>query len=291
MATPAIRAFRKCWDGELYMLLNNEEFQKIHLGNPYVDGCIMVSGEEKDKIINKYPRCKDSSFTAEKHEGKNKTGGIDRVIVLDTSLSFSWCSIRPVKLHLCYGYAAQLGVSIDSTRYDINLTEEEIQEGKDYLRNFKHPVILCGALSSSCTSQNHIRHPGSAVLPANKMLSSNVWNAVIEKYKGEYDFVFLGSEKEETIPVNAEWAKGLPIRKVAAMCKSCEGVISIDTGIGHIAAGVGANIVSINSAVPRNLVSVDGGTGKYYCIDRYQFGGIQSVTPEDIIEGIKIFKN
>ena len=311
--TPAIRAYKqRLPEGdELVAAVGNEQFMKIAEGNPYIDKLVYISEAQHKTLIAKYTKYDDKDTykgLGKLVEFPTKSGDKEMGCVLEVGKAFNWCSKHPkltqlevggvkkpfvVVPHFSYGFADQLGVNIDSTHYDICLTEEEIQEGRDYLSNkYEKPVILCAALSKSCTSRHSLTHPGEPDFSANKMLSAEIWNTVVEEMKGDYDFVFVAGPSEPLIAINAPWEQGLPIRKVTSMCKASKAVVSIDTGVGHLAAGVDANIVSICAAVPRSLTSIEHTRGKYYCVDHTQENpflpqGINHVTAEEIIEGIK----
>jgi ADP-heptose:LPS heptosyltransferase len=46
----------------------------------------------------------------------------------------------------------------------------------------------------------------------------------------------------------------LPIRDVAALLAASHAVLSVDTGIRHLAAAVGANLYCVSGAVPLSLI-------------------------------------
>jgi hypothetical protein len=292
---------------ELIMVTGKEEYHSIYAGNPYIDKILRVDEEQEKALVAKYIKYD----TNEIFRGRGKLeefetkSGKDLACVLDAGKAFYWCTrhhkLEQTKVngrmttimtvpHLSYGFADQLKVNIDGTHYDICLTEEEIEWGKQYINKHDKPVLLCAALSKSCTS----RDTSGIKLPPNKMISAEIWNSVVEELKGEYDFVFLAGPNEPILEgIKGEWERGLPIRKVAGICKACAAVVSVDTGIGHIAQGVDANIVSICAAVARSQTSVEATRGKYYCVDHTNQNpavntGIQYVEAEEIVTGIKI---
>ena len=308
MATPSIRAYKKTLseDDELVMITSNEQFQKIYEGNPYIDRIVYVTEEQRNKLFTKYVKFDEKDLYrgfGKLTEFTDKNGNKEMACIMEVGKAFSWCTKHPkltqinvgginrtftVVPHFAYAFADQLKVTIDSPHYDIWLTEEEIAWGESYLKSYKKPVLLCAALSKSCTS----RDPKVSGLPANKMLAVSVWNEVIEELKGDYDFVFVAGPGEPLIEVNVNWEQGLPIRQVASLCKAAKSVVSVDTGIGHIAQGVDANIVSICAAVPRSLTSVEHTKGKYYCVDHTNENplveqGIHNVTSREIVDGIR----
>jgi hypothetical protein len=293
-------------DDELIMVTGNEEYQNIHNGNPYIDKILKVDEEQEKALVAKYIKYDPNEMfrgRGKLEEFETKSGK-ELACVLDSLKAFYWCTKHP-KLeqtkvngrmntivaipHLSYGFADQLKVNIDGTHYDVYLTEEEIEYGKQYVNKHDKPVLLCAPLSRSCTS----RDP-SKKLPPNNMLSAEVWNSVIEALEKEYDFVFLAGPNEPILEgVKGEWECGLPIRKVAGICKACAAVVSIDTGIGHVAQAVDANIVSIRASLPRSRTSVEATRGRYYCVDHTEQNpavktGIQYVEAEEIVTGIKM---
>jgi ADP-heptose:LPS heptosyltransferase len=68
----------------------------------------------------------------------------------------------------------------------------------------------------------------------------------------------VGSSAEARDERYAAWegtrAYGLPIRDVAALLAASHAVLSIDTGIRHIAAAVGANLFCVSGAIPLSLI-------------------------------------
>jgi len=305
--TPAIRAYKQRMNpnDQLILLVNDQQFMQVAENSPYVDKLLYISGEQKDQLMSKYVKYNEKDLykgLGVLEEFKTKTGETEKACVLEIGRAFHWCTTHPklvsvdedgvrkakVKLpHLAYAFSEQLKVNIDSTHYDLRLTDAEIAEGEEYVSKYSKPVILCAALSSSCTSRDK-NVPG---LPANKMLSAEVWNEVISSLKNRFDFVFVAAPGEELLPIiDATWEQGLPIRKVASICKAAKAVVSIDTGIAHICGAVDGNLVFIAAAVQSSLVCPET-RGRLSLVDHSALSpkpqGINNVKPIEIIEAIQ----
>jgi ADP-heptose:LPS heptosyltransferase len=310
MTTPAIRALRRELGSEykIVMFVQDAPFQRMLEGNPNIDILEYVTGEEKDKIVKKLspvlPDMKDCERILYDCDVTGKLwrySGNDLFCVFDIGKAMQWSgyqtklsrvknSMVQIKPHLSQGFANQLDLVIDDIHYDMILDSSNIKAAKDYLSNHSKPVILCGALSSSCTSRYHLYHPESKPLGyANKMIDAKVWNEVIKALKDKYDFVFLCAKDEPRIDVeDAEWLEGWEIKNVAALCAHSSCTLSIDTGISHICAAVDGPMVLMTAAVESSMTAPKS-NGPFRLIDySSQSGkprlGIGEVTSEEIIE-------
>ena len=315
MTTPAIREFKKTYDYDIVLVCNDAQFQRMLLGNPYVKDFLFVSDEDKKKIIGnmspKFEGLKDFERILYDTgvEGKlwERPNG-DLFCILDAGVAYGYCASKasigikkinnekiPVikKPSLTDGFANQLGVTLSSRHYDMVIDSSDERAASDYLSNHSKPVILCAALSSSCTSRHHLAHPGEKPLGyANKMIDAKIWNKVIESLSDDYDFVFLKAKGEPEIEVsNVPWLEGLPMKTIAAMCKQAYCTVSIDTGISHVCAAVDGPMVLMTAAVESGL-TVPETSAPLFLIDHSVSSerldrGIVNVTPEEIMEGIK----
>jgi len=328
MTTPAVREFKRRLGPEykVAMFAQDASFQRMLEGNPYIDILQFISDTDRMKLIEKLspkpPDIKDcenilydTTVSGKLWERPNG----DLFCILDPGAAMGWCGRRTSvtkvencydekgekmenvfsikKPHLSHGFADQLGVTLSDTHYDLVIDSSNIKAAKDYLSNHSKPVIVCAALSSSCTSRHHLYHPGEKPLGyANKMIDASVWNKVIEALKDKYDFVFLAAKNEPRIDVNdVEWLEGLDIKTVAALCKLAKCTISIDTGISHVCAAVDGPMVLMTAAVESGL-TVPSSNGPLRVIDySVQSGkprrGIAFVTAEEIIENVSSIVN
>lgn len=297
---PAIRGYKQRLPptDTIIMVVGPEQYNLIHDGNPYIDSVIHVSHEQFDQLSEKY--CKGVRGKWCVVSSKN---GQDRAIILDVNAAYLWCTTHPrltmlkiggvsrakaIPPNLTEGFAQQFNLNIDSPHYDVVLTDEELVYGEEYVSKFKKPLLVCAAISSSCSSRS--TKPGEENMPANKMLSAEVWNEVVTCLKDEYDFIFTAASNEKLLDIDAEWLVGEKIRNVAAICKASACVVSIDTGISHLAAAVDSDMVLIAAAVPSALTSPQT-RGKMKMVDHSDLGsimlrGISTVTSKEIVEAI-----
>lgn len=294
---PAIREYKKEHpDEQLIFLLGPEQYNPIHENNPNVSQIMYSKSQEEIAAIKEKYKFAKGKMT-------ELSNGM-KVYVADISRAFAWCRMHPkigssksgkakvILPHLCEGIADQLEVKLENNYYDITLTQEEVDKGIEYLDS-KYPgkpVIICASLSRSCTSRSD--KPEEQGWPANKMLSARVWKEVIKKLEDKYHFVFVASPTEDLLEIDAPWEVGLDIRLVASMCKNADLVISIDTGIAHVTAGVDGNLLAVAAAVPASL-TIPVTRGKRYIVDHSTDSdddvpkGIGMVKSEEIIEGIQ----
>lgn len=247
MTTPAIRAYH---DGlpdtdEIIVLTGGDEWSSLFLENPSIDR--VYSLEEKELKYYKKLLAGDSVHPVEIQD--SVCMGAD----LSASTAYSRASrtrqkfvrfpdgiSRPVVVSgtMVNGFAAILNTTIHLPHYELNLTDEETEWGRVHVG--EKPVVVCAALSSSCAS----RDPKIPGLPPNKMQTASFWNQLIKSFP-EYEFRFVKAAAEKPLKINAKWESGVPIRLVAGLCKAAKCVVSVDTGIGHLAAAVGAPLISI----------------------------------------------
>lgn len=286
MTETAIRNYKKSLnkEDELIVVVGPEGYNTIFDTNPYIDHVIKASYDQLNLLNHKY-------YLPGLNEYKTKSGEKEYACRLDCGKAFSWSLQHPsVRIldekaitfppHMALGFCDQLKTSIDELKYNIYLTDQEIEEGREYLSSkYKKPVILVGAISRSCTSREG--------RPPNKMVSEKVWSRVIEDLSADFDLIFLGAKNEEPLDLNVEWLMGMPIRKVAALCRAAELVISIDGGISHLTGAADGNLLLINAAVITTMICPTT-NGKLGLIDKSLFSssrekGISSVSSKEII--------
>lgn len=292
MCTPGIVEYKKQTDSEVVLIVGPESYNDILLDSLCADKVIKANDEQINKLKVKYAEVK----------GKLGQVGNDMACLMNINDAFELsrhkayffrnqegvlCKAGP---QLSEALAKQLNVTITDTHYSVLLNDTDFSNADAELSQYKKPVLLCAALSSSCSSRKSATELSGK--KPNKMLDNKVWQVVVDHYKKDFDFVFVGGKNELGLDVfGVKWAKGLPIRTVGAMCKKSAAVVSIDTGIMHIAQAVDANLVSVCGAVLSDSTSCHATKGKYYCVDHSECSsgpyGISSIEPEEIISGIE----
>lgn len=185
------------------------------------------------------------------------------------------------------GFGLQLGVEVEDLAYDYRsaiheeIDAQELAEGLGGGR----PIVIIARHSASCASNDpNVRVP-------NKCASNAVWVAVANwLLKEGYMPVAVGSEREARDIRYRHWPDaaarlyGRPLREVAALLAEAAGVLTIDTGIGHLAAAVGGNMYCISGAIPLTHIR---------CVPSYEgrvveeFTPVAQVTPEQVIAGAR----
>ena len=301
MAEVAIRNYKNTLseNDQLIVVVGPEPYTPIFEGNPYIDTLIKANDDQIKALRAKYHLPGISKY-------KNKNGELEFACNLNSSAAFSWCSRNPSMKrvdgkiqtqipHLSLGFCKQLNVGLDKLKYDLFLTEDEKKEGEDYLKQYKKPVILVGALSRSCTSRSD--KPWEKDLPPNKMVSEKVWKEVVKQLSPDFEIIFLAAKNEPLLEVDTTWIVGMPIRQVASLQRLAALNIVIDSGLAHSSAAVDGNILAIYAAVPESMIGTYHTLGKYDKVDKSIDGritpnAIGNVTPEEIIQKArKLIKN
>jgi len=157
----------------------------------------------------------------------------DRVVKLESGMALNHA--LSTGQHYAYGFAAQLGVSIDSPVPDIGF---EGWENKEI--GFTLDPILIFPESTSCSSKSGKK--------ANKMLPWETWVEFQDKIGQKC--VFITPKMIENAPKELKILSDFSIENVAQMLKKASKVITVDNGIGHLSSAVGANCYLIGGCVP-----------------------------------------
>lgn len=144
------------------------------------------------------------------------------------------------KCHLVESYAEMLGVVKPSGFQKKPNYQPPSIEIKEEEKN----LVLVSMHSMSCSSRENPPRP------PNKMLPWPKWRPLLETLRMEYPtnpIKILGA-KEDTIPEDAgldDWHDGyftgVPIDYLANVMKHAKMIITVDNGMGHLAASVGLN--------------------------------------------------
>lgn len=143
-------------------------------------------------------------------------------------------------LHYAYGFANQLGVTIDSPVPDCDFASiNPIYKHFNYAGKRSAPLLLIFPESSSCS--------GKSGQKPNKMLPAQTWRAFYQANKTKYDIFFV--HPTEGLP-DLPCIANRDIRTVAYMLRDADKVLTVDNGIGHLSSAVGANCYLIGGCVP-----------------------------------------
>ena len=130
----------------------------------------------------------------------------------------------------------------------------ELENYRDLLRALSIPathlpkIVLPGSVKTEKLVVLHL-HPGGSRAQA-KMWSEGSWRELMRFLKQEgYEAVLTGGAKDraalEAFPEGRN-AAGLPLRQTAELLRSSHCVISVDTGIMHLAAALGCRVIALH---------------------------------------------
>lgn len=203
MATPALKAMKE--DYSVYFL--DEPIMEIY----------RQCGWMKNKHWGVLPEVKDG----------------DRVIKLESGMALNHA--LSTGQHYAYGFANQLGVSIDSPVPDVDFDNWLHQESLN-----KPDHILVFPESTSCSSKSGKK--------ANKMLPWQTWVEFSQRI--DRKVIFVTPKEIKDAPKELDFVHNMPISTVARMIKNAYKVVTVDNGIGHLSSAVGANCYLIGGCVP-----------------------------------------
>ncbi len=160
---------------------------------------------------------------------------------------------------------------------EITLSEHKLIEGKSFVDNIK-----------GTSKKVIVYHPGAGKVP-NRWPAQSFAEAANELSKSEQAAVLITSGPMDQEPVAAMVA-GLagdhhvvdnqPIRQVAAILQSADLVITNDTGIMHVAAGVGTPVLSLFGPTDPEQWAPIGSRHRYL---RGEGGRIGNIRSEDVV--------
>lgn len=176
------------------------------------------------------------------------------------------------KVHIAEGYADMMGVKLDEpyvkTEFGTfraihpyfdpqtslvggDAPTEEDMDAFDYGIDLSHHLrgcVLWSPFSASCTSQEKDKNGVIIGKAPNKMLATEAWMDAITYMRSLGPLRLLGS-KNELVP--AMWKLtmeetgllGLPLAETALLMRQAKLVVTVDNGMGHLAASQDANHV------------------------------------------------
>jgi ADP-heptose:LPS heptosyltransferase len=223
MQTPALRSWKISHSHERLTYLCGPKANSALLlqGNPYIDELVCVSdGAAADHDV----KAEDAYVRAFK-----------------TGKTLAW------------GFGNIVGVEIDSVRYDYQVTPEEDDWARNKLAEYGDRAVLIARHSTSCNSND------PAIAVANKCLPNAIWLEVAAWLAAQGCIpVAIGSEGESADQRYANWPGprlyGENIRNVAALCRRAYAVLTLDNGIRHLAAAVGADFLCISGTIPQWMI-------------------------------------
>ncbi len=201
---------------------------------------------------------------------------------LDAMEAFQWAAPRG-KL-LSQGFAARLGVELTSFHYDYVLSNWGREWGMELAREYGKDFVIVARHSSSCASND------PAIRVPNKCIANRTWVQVAQWLLTQgITPVAVGAAEEESDSRYREWPGprlyGRSIDEVAGLLPHARAVLSVDTGIRHLAAAVGANLYCCSGIIPLSLI-------RCFPVQKDQriheeHIPLPYVTPRRLIEGIQ----
>lgn len=235
MQTPAIRALKA----------RDPDGTEVHYWVPREDTGIHVTGTE---VLLKH-----NPYLTSVAVGTAPTGPWEQVIRMDCSAAFQWGHTHGKTI--AEGFGALLGAPVEDLAYSYVLTPEERAAGDRLAEELGggQPIVLIARHSASCASNDpRVRVP-------NKCVPNRIWVEVANWLRAQGIVpIAIGSQKEAKDIRYQPWPGpklyGHSIREVAGLLAAGRAVLSVDTGIRHLAAAVGANLFTISCAIPLSLI-------------------------------------
>lgn len=173
----------------------------------------------------------------------------ERVIRTDAGAAMNYAITH--QKHYSYGFAQQLGVTIDSAKPDVDWENWKYRKSisttrwlmrQFFFMNHDLPTLLIFPESSSCSSK-------SGQL-ANKMLPWSVWENFYKLNKDKYNIAFITPDDSLQNQTTLKLHHGFTITEVACMLTAVDKVLCVDNGIGHLSNAIDANCYMIGGCVP-----------------------------------------
>jgi len=199
-------------------------------------------------------------------------GDADRLCRLDVSRAFEATS---GKCHMTYGFAQQLGVGV-ALRYVYTPHLSDALSSQEWpFDRIESPVVLC-PVSNSCGSRQG--------KPANNMIPWESWERLAVELigRGRQVAVAAHGEPDRSWP-GVAWLNSLPIRKIADLMTQAAAVVSVDTGLAHLACAVGANILWVRGGRFTSETTPGHTAGRFAMIDK----PVADVTADDLAFGLR----
>jgi ADP-heptose:LPS heptosyltransferase len=219
--TPAVREWKLSHPKDpIHYVVQDEPITRVMLKNPFVDRVYFNADPDKVRSMRGW-----GDFT-KKH-------------LFDVSAAFSYGAKRG--LHMAQAYGVLAGVSVGSCRPVLHLTETEKLTAFPYIPAGRFIVVCPHSVSS--TVENNDRG-------GNKLWGDSHWveifpilremGYVIVSLGGANDPKFYPAGDGEVTELH-----GLPIRLAAAVMDRADYVVTIDSGLAHIASALDKNLIEI----------------------------------------------
>jgi len=159
-------------------------------------------------------------------EDHQKAEHYDFEFVFNTNLAFQIGDIH--KTHIAVAFARMLGVARIADE-DFRLYYEP--KSQVQLEDYEKGLVVISPFSRSCSSQS-----GG---PPNKMLRWETWKPLLRFLRTLGPIACVGAQGDRAMDLELledEYFTGLPLERVAQILKHAKLVVTIDNGIGHLAA-------------------------------------------------------
>jgi len=231
LATPAIRSWKRAHpDSHLTVCCPDRgAAAQVLAHNRHIDALVVAEGQERARLPGRHLR-----LDPEVALGLARTHG----------RSFAW------------GYGHILGVEIDGPAYDYTVQpdEREAAARECHTLGGGAPIVLVARHSASCTSND------PRIGAPNKCVGNAYWCQCAEGLLSRCLVpVAVGAADEAGDARFLRWPGprwyGRPLREVAALCAAAAGVLTLDSGIRHLAAAAGGHVYALSTVLPLALMA------------------------------------
>lgn len=268
MTTPAIRTLKSTYPED-----------EIHIVIPQRDKNPQVSISEP--ILHHNPYINKIHIGEPEWQEDQEVKNID----MDSMAAYMWAVKESKTIPQGFGHLCGVGIDDNDITYDYMMTEQEQEDAFRLAMKLgeSKPLVFVARHSASCSSND------PKVGWANKCLPNYTWVEVAQWLIDQgYVPVAVGSEKEVKDVRYRQWPGkrlyGEPIRNVAALLALSAGVLSVDTGIRHLAASVGANLYCLSGTIPLRQIRCIPLPGKEQKIFE-EYCPLQDSSAKMVIEG------
>lgn len=205
--TPMIRYFRNTFPkDQIVVIASHPEMLK---NNPNIDHLYGSGVDKQDQIYEKYM------------EDRSKLRFFKNFFIYNSLLDSPGLEAKNLPEFICNLFQAEY----DGNPSEYYMTEYEKRSAHVFLSQFSKPVILVQRGGSVYPDQQVLNH---------KDLKMEVISGLVEKYKEQFDFVQIGSDKEQPIPQCMD-ALGIPIRDAINLIPYTCSFIFIESVFAHAA--------------------------------------------------------
>ncbi len=199
LLTPSLREIKKKYPKcELIVLYFHYNHYQVLLNNPYVDTFLSV----QDTISYKY-------FSED-----------------DIIYKCCWGHLIPCKNHLNVHaidlISNMLKISVQNKQVEVFFEEAECRQVKEFISQFKNPIIIQGQGSCSDFKNWHFDR----------------WEKIVKAFP-EYTFIQVGEKHEKKIEGTIDLRGKTSIRGVMILLKYSKLLIGVDSFLNHVAPAVG----------------------------------------------------